>query len=188
MKPLSLIMIAAAVLPLAAAAAAEPVAVPAFRSIELKGGGTVTVRPGPRQQVNLIEGDRRVSDIRVEDGRLVIRACRESCRNYRLRVEIVTPRIEGAAIEGGGAIDLQPGFAAQDNLALAIRGGGNIDADRLPARTVAASIRGGGTIEADARSSLVASVNGGGAILYRGDPEVTSAVRGGGSVARIGAD
>lgn len=187
MKFFPLLFSAAAVLPLAAAAA-EPVPVAAFRTIELVGGGTVTVRPGPVQQVNLIEGDRRISAFAVDDGALTIRACRTSCRDYRLRVEIVTPRIEGVAIRGGGRVDLASGFRPQPRLALAIAGGGRIDADRLPAEAVAAAVRGGGSIETAARSTLAASVNGGGLIRYRGDPEVSSAVRGGGRVMRLRAD
>lgn len=180
MRILTLLALAAA-LPLASASA-EPVPVAGFRSIELVGGGTLIVRPGSTQRVELVEGSRGVSDFEVRNGTLRIRACRTSCRDYRLRVEVTTPRVEGLAITGGGSVRVQPGFRPQDRLAVAITGGGSIDADAVQANGVAASIRGGGSIDVHARSTLTASVQGGGSIDYRGDPRVTTAIQGGGSV------
>jgi hypothetical protein len=170
----------AAVVP---AAAQTPVAVSAFDSVELRGGGTVTVRHGNRQSVTLLSGDLETSRFSVDDqGRLNITACRRSCRDYRLRVEIVTPDIDALAIHGGGSIRTEGAFPSSNQLAVAISGGGSIDAEAIESSNVAASIRGGGSIRTHARASLAASINGGGSIRYRGDPSVTTAINGGGTV------
>jgi len=52
----SLTLIAAVVTFAARAAAAEVVPVPQFRSVELRGGGSVTVVPGPVQRVTIVDG------------------------------------------------------------------------------------------------------------------------------------
>jgi len=190
--------LAAALLGSAAAAAPTPVAVPAFRSIELNGGGQVILRHGPEQRLTLLSGSPEISRIEVDPPRqerrsgarsdrhnLVIQACRRSCGGgYKLVVEVVTPNIEGVAVRGGGRIESKNAFPAQSNLGVAIDGGGLIDVRSLPARTVGAAIHGGGSIFTTAEVTLGAAVNGGGAILYWGNPKVGSAVNGGGSVRR----
>jgi len=186
----------AAFLPLAACASA-PGAVAAqtgvpvgeFDAIELIGGGHVVIRHGSTHRVTLLRGDLQTSSIALGSGRgndrsLEIRACRRSCRDYDLRVEIVTPDVEALAVTGGGTIDLEGPFPAQRSVALAVTGGGDIDARQLGAADVAAAVHGGGMIRTRPRSNLAASVSGGGAIVYSGDPEVTSSVQGGGSVSR----
>ena len=165
------------------AVAQTPVPVSAFDSIELRGGGTLSVRHGDRQRVTLISGNLETSRFAVdEDGQLTIEACRRSCRDYRLQVEVVTPDIDALAIHGGGSIRTEGAFPRSGSLAVAIHGGGVIDAEALESSSVAASINGGGTIRTRARSSLAASINGGGSIRYLGDPHVTSSINGGGSV------
>ncbi|HEX8527378.1 GIN domain-containing protein [Allosphingosinicella sp.] len=179
----------AASLPVAASA---QTAVPAarFEAIELRGGGTVTVRHGTVQRVTLYRGNLEVSRIEVQrdgggDPKLVIEACRSSCRNYDLRVEIVTPDLDAIAIRGGGTVRVEGRFPARAALALAVTGGGSLDARGLPAGSVATAVNGGGSIRTAATVNLVASVKGGGAILYSGDPQVVSSVRGGGAVTRL---
>lgn len=181
----------ASVLSAGAAAAAETVPLPRFEGIELKGGGSVVIRPGAVQRVILVEGSTSHSRIRVEPAgrsgraRLVVDACAVRCpSDYRLRIEIVTPDLSALAVNGGGRIDVAGGFAARRDLAAAVNGGGQIDLRALAARDVAASVNGGGRLQVTATGSLAASINGGGAIVYRGDPRVTSAVRGGGAVTR----
>ena len=183
MKPL---LLAAATLALAVPAAAQtPVAVPAFDSIELRGGGHVTIRHGARQRVTLVRGNTEMTQFRVDrNGQLTIQACVRRCRNYDLRIEIVTPEVDAAAIHGGGAIRTEGSFPGQSSLAVAINGGGAIDVRSVAARNVAASIRGGGVIRTDARDSLAASINGGGAITYLGNPTTTVSINGGGTVSR----
>jgi hypothetical protein len=165
------------------ATAQTPISVGRFDEIELRGGGDVVIRHGSQQRVTMLSGNRELAGFDVErDGRLVIRACRRSCRNQDLRVEIVTPEVEAVAITGGGAIRVEGGFPREDHLAVAVTGGGTIDTRAVAARNVAASITGGGRIRTAAERNLAASITGGGAILYRGDPQKTVAIHGGGSV------
>jgi hypothetical protein len=145
----------------------------------------VIIRHGADQRVTLISGDPALAAIEVErDGDLVIRPCRRSCRNQRLVVEVVTPRIEAVAITGGGAIRVEGGFPAHRALALAVTGGGTLDARQLHAADVATSVSGGGRIRTSPGRTLAASVRGGGAVLYTGDPHRTVVIDGGGSVTR----
>lgn len=168
------------------AAAQTTVSVGRFDSVELRGGGKVTIRHGEAQGVTLVRGDPAMTRFTVDrDGQLEIRTCVRSCSNYRLEVEIVTPDIEGIAIDGGGSIRVDGAFPGRGLLALEIDGGGEIDATAIPAGSVAASVDGGGTILTRARGSLTASIEGGGAIRYRGDPAVRAAINGGGTVRPI---
>ena len=171
----------------APALATEGVPVPAFRSVELRGGGEVSIRPGPVQRVTLVEGSARITRFHVEqDGKLRIDICQDNCpRQYRLRVEIQSPTVPDVAIAGGGLIRASAGFPAQRQLSAAIMGGGKIDALAVPAGSVSAAVHGGGLITVRARSSLSAAVNGGGEIRYAGNPAVSSAINGGGAVHRI---
>src|SRR5690349_25124506 len=103
MKSLSLTF--ALLLAAVPAAAQGPVAVPAFDSIDLRGGGSVILRHGAVQQVRLIRGSAEVSGFTVDDdGRLKIEVCVDRCRDYELEVEIVTPDIDALAVRGGGSI------------------------------------------------------------------------------------
>ena len=170
----------------APAFAAEVVPVPQFRSVELRGGGSVTVVPGPVQRVTIVEGSSQFTHMHVErDGQLRIDTCDERCPPvYRLRVEIQSPAVPNLAISGGGAIVAQGGFRSQSHLAAAVNGGGHIDARGVEAVAVSAAVRGGGQILVRPRSSLAAAVNGGGLVRFWGNPQVTSVVRGGGAVLR----
>ena len=181
------ILAAAATLALLAipASAQTPIPVRAFDAVELRGGGELFVRRGPQHRVTLVRGDPNQAAFHVrEDGTLVVRPCRTSCRNQNLRVEIVTPELDAASIHGGGSIQVAGGFPAEASVALAIAGGGVIDARALPARSVAASVTGGGLIRAAPRSSLAAAITGGGTIRYTGDPAKTVHITGGGTVTR----
>jgi hypothetical protein len=164
--------------------ATEAVPVPQFRSIELRGGGIVTVVPGPSQRVTILEGSSRFTHMRVEpDGRLRIDTCDERCPPlYRLRVEIQAPRVPDLAVDGGGLVTAAGGFAPQSHLAAAVNGGGKIDARSVEAQTISAAVNGGGELLVRPRTQLSAAVNGGGHVRYWGNPAVSMAVRGGGSV------
>jgi hypothetical protein len=173
------------------APAAETVALPRFEGIELRGGGSVVVRQGAVQRVTLVEGSTAQTRVRVEPrgrnglARLVVDACRDQCpRDYRLRIEIVTPDVSAVAVNGGGRIDVARGFSPRRHVSAAVNGGGQIDLRALPARDVAAAVNGGGHLQVTASGSLAAAINGGGAILYWGDPQVSSSIRGGGAVTR----
>ena len=88
------------------ALAQENVPLPGFRSVELRGGGEVTVRPGPVQRVAILEGSSAITRFHVErGGQLRIDVCENSCpRHYRLRIEIQSPGSPDLAISGGGTI------------------------------------------------------------------------------------
>jgi hypothetical protein len=171
----------------APALATEVVPVPAFRSVQLRGGGEVSIRPGPEQRVTIVEGSSRITRFRVErDGRLRIDVCDGNCpRQYRLRIDIQSPSAPDVGIAGGGLIRASGGFPAQRQLSVAVSGGGKIDMLAVQAGSVNAAVHGGGLISVRPRSSLSAAVNGGGQIRYAGNPAVSSAINGGGSVHRI---
>jgi hypothetical protein len=177
---------AAAILAAAAPAAAQtPVRVPTFDSLELRGGGEVIVRHGREQRVTILGGDPNLASITVDpDHDLVIRPCRSSCRNQRLRVEVITPELDAIAIHGGGEIRTEAGFPQRRVLALAVNGGGNLEARSMRADTVAGAVNGGGRIRTSPVRTLAAAIHGGGAISYTGDPSTTVSVNGGGAVTR----
>lgn len=166
-------------------AAAEPVAVPAFRSVELRGGGTVVIRPGPAS-VTIRKGSAAFTSFRVDfQGQLKIDACNERCpRNYDLDIEIHYPTVLPVAVKGGGTIVAESGFGPQREVVAGIAGGGTIDLRSVSSSTAAAGVDGGGRILFGPSRSLAAAVNGGGEILYSGNPQVTTAIRGGGTVER----
>jgi hypothetical protein len=172
----------------APAPAAETVRVPAFRSIQLRGGGNLVVRPGPVQRVTILSGSSAFTRVRVErDGQLRIDACNARCPQfYRLTIEIESPSLPDVAVAGGGRIAAGPGFHPQRQLSAAVLGGGEIDTRALEARDASAAVQGGGTILVRAAASLNAAVNGGGSVRYWGNPSVTSAIAGGGHVAKGG--
>jgi hypothetical protein len=168
------------------ALAAENVSVPAFHTVELRGGGDVVIRPGPAQSVTILSGSSQFTSFHVDrNGQLKIDACNERCpRHYNLKIEIVSPRAPDVAIEGGGAITATAGFAPQSQLSAAIQGGGEIDLRSVSATSVNAAIDGGGRILTGRSSSLTVAVNGGGDVRYISAGNVTEAVRGGGEVRR----
>ena len=168
------------------AVATEQIPVPAFRSIELHGGGEVTLVHAAVQRVTILAGSSAYTSFRVDrDGRLEIDACNERCpHNYDLRIRIESPGVPAVAIHGGGTIRAAGGFASERQLAAAVNGGGTIDLRAVDGISVAAAVNGGGDIFVHPRSTLSAAVNGGGDIHYLGNPQVSMAVRGGGDVRR----
>jgi hypothetical protein len=166
--------------------AAENIALPSFRSVELRGGGDVVLVRGPVQRVTILQGSSAFTRMTVErGGQLRIDACNDRCpRNYQLRIQIQAPRVPDVGVSGGGSIAVQPGFAPQSQLAAGVSGGGKIDVRALEAVTVSAAVNGGGQLLVRPRATLNAAVNGGGSIRYWGNPQVTSAIQGGGSINR----
>jgi hypothetical protein len=181
------ILLGSALAATAPLSAAEPLAVPHFDSIELRGGGDVTLAPGPVQRVTILEGDASSARIHVDGERkLVIEACGGDCRpNLSLHIRVEAPRIPDAlAVHGGGAIHVDPGFPHVEDVAVAVEGGGIIDIRALNAEDVAAAVQAGGRIFTRPLSSLAAAINLGGEIHYSGDAQVSTSIDGGGKVLR----
>lgn len=186
----------------AAIAAAAPVAAPVtawaqtvmptdkFTSVDLHGGGVITIHQGPTQRVTLVRGDPKVAHFEVTDrehgGRLIMSPCEGACwGSHHFEVDIETPVLNGAAIHGGGHITAHGAFPAQGAVAASIHGGGEIDMKDVPAQSASASIHGGGKIMVSAKSSLAAEIMGGGAIRYLGQPTVSSSIHGGGNISPL---
>lgn len=183
------LLLSAAVLAAAPTVAAAQTVMPVdkFDSVELLGGGTITIRQGPVQRVTMIRGDRDVAGFEVVDrgqGRkLIVSSCRGFCMgSHHLEVEIETPSLNGATINGGGHIVAEGAFPAQGAVSAVIHGGGIIDIKAVPAQAASVVIHGGGKILVAAQNSLSASINGGGSIRYVGQPTVSTSIHGGGTV------
>ena len=184
MTLVSKLAILAATLLVTPALADTVVPVGSFNRIALNGGGRVTLRHGATQHVTLIKGSTSYTRFKVRgDGELDIDACNFMCpHSYDLEIEIVSPDIRGASINGGGEIRTDGSFPGQSGFAAAINGGGEIDVRAIRAGKAAASVQGGGKIRITATSTLAASVSGGGEIVYRGNPALTQSIQGGGEV------
>jgi hypothetical protein len=186
------LLAAAAIAVAAPAVAAAQTVMPTdkFTSVDLHGGGLITIRQGPVQRVTLVSGDPKVARFEVVDrehgGRLVMSPCDHSCwGNHHFEVEIETPVLNGIDIHGGGRITAHGAFPAQSAVSVAIHGGGDIDMKDVPAQSASAAIHGGGKIYVSAQNSLSASIMGGGAIRYLGQPTVNSEIHGGGTVSPL---
>ena len=182
----SLFLLPLAIVTQAPAFAAETVPVPEFRTVQLRGGGSIVVRPGPAQRVTIVNGSTQFTRARVDhNGQLKIDACNERCpQRYDLRIEIQSPSAPDAAISGGGSITFAPGYGQQGDFSVAVNGGGQVDARSLRATNVSAAVNGGGRVLAGHSSHLSAAVSGGGEVRYAGNPHVSSVVNGGGAVRR----
>jgi hypothetical protein len=161
-----------------------------FTAIDLRGGGTITIRQGPVQRVTLISGDPKRARFEVigsdHGGRLVMSPCDGACWGlHGFEVEIETPVLNGIDIHGGGHITAHGAFPAQAAVSAAIHGGGDIDMKDVPAQSASAAIHGGGKIYVTAQNSLSAEIVGGGVIRYAGHPAVSSSIHGGGAVSQI---
>ena len=188
MRSLNLISLATtATLISGAAMSAETINVPQFRSIQLRDGGEVTLRSGAAQSVSLVEGDTRFTHFTVDrEGQLLIATtCNRACpRNYRIRIVVTSPHLDGAAVDEGGSIVAQGAFPAQDSIGAAVNEGGHVDVRAIRAGIVHAAVNEGGNIKVTATDRVVAAVNGGGVIQYWGNPSsVRRAIANGGVIA-----
>jgi hypothetical protein len=169
------------------ALAAESVPLPHFDGVELQAGGDVRVVHGPVQRVTLINGSRQFTSFRVRRGNQleIATTCDGRCpHNYNLQVKIESPTVPDVAVNAGGTIVVQRGFAPQRRLSAAISAGGTIDTRAVEADAVSAAIDAGGDIYVRPRVTLSAAVNAGGDIHYSGNPQVSMAVSNGGNVRR----
>jgi hypothetical protein len=170
----------------AGANAAETVDVPAFKAVELDDGGHVTVRYGATQRVTLVEGSLQYTRFVMRDHTLRIDNCYVKCpRNYRLRVEVVTPSVLGLAVNDGGIMRAEGNFPAQDSVAAAVHDGGVVDARALRGNSVAAAVSDGGIVLVHARTNLAVAIRDGGRVTYWGDPQnIVRSIHDGGAVGR----
>jgi len=181
-----------AILPALALAAIAPTAaladqtinVPPFKTVEVHGGGRVTLRHGDRQRVVMIKGDLKIAQIEVKgDGRLILSPCRDWCwGNHELVVDVTTPAIAGISVHGGGDLRAEGGFPRQPSLDVDVHGGGDADVRAIAAEKVSAEVHGGGDAEVRAERTLNAEVRGGGDLHFWGHPQVNSQTRGGGDI------
>jgi hypothetical protein len=174
---------------LLATAASAQTAVPIghFDGVELSGGGHIVFRHGPVQRVVILKGSAQITKLHIENSKLVVDICDNNCpTHYDFELEITTPAIQSVSVNGGGDIDVAPGFPAQQQITAAIQGGGRIDTRNMDAGEGNAAVNGGGEIHIKAHNALTTAVNGGGEIFYSGSPSVTTAINGGGDVNREG--
>ena len=162
---------------------------PAFRSVELRGGGDVTIVPGPAQRVTILVGQQRLHQhsSRSATASCEIDACNERCpHNYRPAhphrdARACRPSRSTAAARS----DAAGGFAPQRQLAAAVNGGGTIDLRAVDARERlgrgewrrrhCSSVR-----ARPCRPQSTAAATS----AISGNPQVIMAVRGGGDVSR----
>ena len=166
--------------------AATTVPVASFDSVELNGMGRIVLRHGTEQRVTILQGSPEVTRMRVgEGGKLVIESCQRRCpANYRLEMEIVTPRIEAVAIRGSGDIRADGNIPGTRKLDVAISGSGRIDTRAVQAATVNAAISGSGTMLVSADEMLTTAISGSGDVTYWGEPRLQTAIQGSGRINR----
>ncbi len=170
----------------AAVRADTDVPVPAFSSVDVRNGAHVILRHGDKRRVTVTRGNTTQSTIHVEEhGKLVIDRCSDGCPGeYRLEVEIVSPRIDALSVKDGGWLRCDGSFPRQADLAAAVESGGTLDVRAMNIDDVSAAVQQGGRILTEPRASLTAAIAQGGVITYWGDPDVTESIVHGGVVAR----
>lgn len=170
----------------APACGAEKVALPPFAFVELRGAGDVTFVPGAQQEVTILEGDTKVSALRITEGnKLVIDACVRRCpESYHLRVQIQAPHLLPVAVTGRGTITAAPGFSPQKELFAAVAEGGKIDARAVQSANVFAAAQ-DGELLVNASANLFGVASKGGIVRYSGDPRLMTKIEPGGAVAPL---
>lgn len=161
----------------------QVVPVAAFKSVELRNGGRVTLRQGPSQRVTLLSNDPTCVRITVERGdRLVINHTSKCASEERLQVEVIATDLTAVAVSNGGTLQSLGSFTNQRELAVAVAEGGMLDIRSMSVQNVTAAVQSGGRIFTKPQHSLVAAVAHGGAITYWGSVQVTQSVSQGGVV------
>lgn len=143
-----------------------------FTTVELRGPDDIDVKTGAKFSV-VADGDPAVLDrldIRVVDGTL--RVGRRSGSNWSLgdqkgvKVHVVMPRLEGAAVSGSGNLIADRG---EGNFGASIAGSGNLTIGELRATDAELAIAGSGDLQVGGTTSkLSASIAGSGDIDARG--------------------
>ncbi len=150
----------------------ETLSVGSVSSLEVSDGGVVTVRSGGSGAVVISEGADRVT--LSKSGSTLKIGCKKPCRgNVRRLVTVTLPGLNSVSVNGGGTVNVQPGFSPRGDFTASVRRGGNINASSVPAANVDAKVTGGGTIRVNASDTLKATVIGAGKIYYSGNPSIT---------------
>jgi uncharacterized protein (TIGR02145 family) len=158
----------------------------AFNKIEVQGGGTLLVDFGEASRAELVDGPSSDLRISVQSGTLRVQ-CATPCRKKLPGVvRVMAPALTSIRVNGGGSVEIRPGFPVTLVLSLEIRGGGAILAGLMRVETVTANIAGGGAVTVFAMKSLRGLVSDGGSVKYFGDPEIQAQTKDGGTVRRLG--
>lgn len=166
-----------------AARAGTTISVKPFRSVTLRSGGEVILRPGSKQKVTMLEGNQDCVRVEVEDGDLVIETTHHGCRKGDdLTVEVITPDIEEVMVTDGGTLRSLGAFPPSEKLLATVSDGGMLDIRSMKADEVLATVNSGGRILTRPVKNLLATVLQGGNITYWGEPHVISTIQHGGHV------
>ncbi len=151
--------------------------VPAFSEISLRISGTVHLKQGNTQSVEIEAKESTLEDIitEVKDRQLIIRFPSGNFfnRNYnpgKIDIYITVPEIDGLYISGSGDILANDQIKSRI-LDLAVSGSGNILLDNLDADRVKASISGSGDIiisDGGVASEMTVSISGSGNVKAEG--------------------
>jgi hypothetical protein len=174
-----------------------------FEAVTLSCAGDVRVQVGPARSVTVRCDDNleRYVHTRVEQGRLRIEVDGNPRFRSSLEVQVTTPALSGASIEGSGRLavtgidrgdfsaaisgsgDLRASGQAE-RVEAAISGSGSLELQDLRASAASVHVSGSGTIRVAAAERLDASISGSGEVIYLGDPERNVHVSGSGRVRR----
>lgn len=166
------------------AAQSGPIALPPFRSVELRHGGKAIVRHGPTQRVTFLKGSPDHTRVTVSsEGELLIDKCKSKCaRGYELEIEIIAPELTRVSVAEGGRLQSRGSFPRQAEIGATVTNGGTVDIRSMSVGSVTASVVSGGRIFVTPLTAIVASVVQGGIILYWGDARVRQSIEQGGVI------
>ncbi|MCA9667528.1 MAG: DUF2807 domain-containing protein [Myxococcales bacterium] len=169
----------------------------AFSTVSVGGAFALDLRRGSPQKV-VVRGDANLLPLvetTVESGRLRVR-CRKSVSPRRgLRLEVVTPTLDGLALSGAAkgtvhGVDskrfvLRISGAAKlaldgkaDALSVTSSGAAKVDARALKVRAAKVHASGAAKVDVDASETLDVQASGAVAVSYSGSPKLTQSLSG----------
>lgn len=164
--------------------------VDAFREVNVPFGMEATIRRGDTTSVRII-GDENILaliEVRVEDGELLVEK-KDRKQNFRpsrkLRMEIVTPRLEGIGASGGSEVEADVMSGA--SLEIAASGGSEVKVDRVSGQSLEIAASGGSEIRLSGTADALEIALSGGSEVFAAtvasqDVEIAAS---GGSVAQL---
>jgi hypothetical protein len=143
----------------------------AFREVGIPMGIQATIRRGDTPSVKLIGDENLLAllEVRVEDGELEVDQ-KEPRKNLRptqkIRMEIVTPRLEGIGASGGSEVtaDVMSG----SDLEIAASGGSEVKVERISGRSLELAASGGSEIRLTGSADTVEIAMSGGSEIHAG--------------------